>query len=113
MLKTIPEPTNPIDKCGVCMLLGDKVVEHLKRRENGRFARTILYFLRADPSSSCRLLIIKGKAVNLGDGEGMQVPCKLTISQWSRQSCNSLTATIADYRSWKTIFKKNLFSDYN
>ena len=34
------------------------------------------YFLQADTYSSCTV-IIKGKAVNLGDGEGMQVPCKL------------------------------------
>ena len=119
VLEAIPEPTNPIDKYAVCMLLGDKVVGHLKRGKSGRFAKTISYFLQADPCSSCRV-IIKGKAVNLGDGEGMQVPCKLMISQWSRQICNSLTkrtgqprATIADYRSWRTIFKKNLFSDYN
>ena len=30
-------------------------------------------------TSSCSV-IIKGKAVNLGDGEGMQVPCKLRLS---------------------------------
>ena len=105
-----------IHKYAVWMLLGDKVVGHLKRRRSGRFAQTISYFLRADPCSSCRV-IIKGKAVNLGDGEGMQVPCKLMISQWSRQICNSLTkrtgqprATIADYRSWRTILITKVIS---
>jgi uncharacterized SAM-dependent methyltransferase len=51
-------------------------VGHLKRGKSGRFGKTIFYFLRADIYSSCTV-IIKGKAVNLGDGYGMQVPCKL------------------------------------
>ena len=62
-----------------CVRLDDEVVGHLKRGKSGHFAKTIFYFLRADPRSSCSV-IIKGKAVNLGDGEGMQVPCKLRLS---------------------------------
>jgi hypothetical protein len=65
-----------VDKYAVCVLLHDRVVGHLKRGKSGRFAKTIFYFLRADTYSSCTV-IIKGKAVNLGDGEGMPVPCKL------------------------------------
>ena len=79
VLQAIPEPTNHVDKYAVCVRLDDEVVGHLKRGKSGRFAKTIFYFLRADPRSSCSV-IIKGKAVNLGDGEGMQVPCKLRLS---------------------------------
>ena len=68
VLQAIPEPTNHVDKYAVCVRLDDEVVGHLKRGKSGRFAKTIFY------------LIIKGKAVNLGDGEGMQVPCKLRLS---------------------------------
>ena len=52
---------------------------HLQRRKNGRFAKTIFYFLRADAHGSCGV-IIEGKAVNLGDREGMLVPCRLKLS---------------------------------
>ena len=38
----------------------------------------IFYFLSADRYAECKV-IITGK-VNLGDGEGMQVPCLLKIS---------------------------------
>ena len=73
------EPTNIVDKYAVCVLLNDRVVGHLKRGKSGRFAKTVFYFLRADAYSSC-MVITKGKAVNLGDGEGMQVPCKLEFT---------------------------------
>ena len=39
----------------------------------------IFYFLRADQDAECKV-VIAGKEVNLGDGDGMQVPCKLKIS---------------------------------
>ena len=79
VFKAIPEPTDPIDKYAVYVSFGDKFVGHLKRGKSGRFAKTISYFLRADPCSSCRA-IIKNKAVNLGDRDGMQLICKLLIS---------------------------------
>ena len=52
---------------------------HLQRGKSGRFAKTIFYFLLADTHGSCSV-IIKGKAVNLGDEEGMEVPCRLKLS---------------------------------
>ncbi len=75
VLKAKIEPTNIVDKYALCVL-HDRVVGHLKLGKSGRFAKTVFYFLRADAYSSSTV-IIKGKAVNLGDGEGMQVPCKL------------------------------------
>ena len=71
-LKAKIEPTNIVDRYAVCVLLYDRVVGHFKPGKSGRIARAI-YFLRADTYSACTVTI-KGKAVNLGDGEGMQVP---------------------------------------
>ena len=36
----------------------------------------VFYFLRSDKDSSCSI-IVRGKPVNPGDGEGMQVLCTL------------------------------------
>ena len=43
----------------------------------------MIYFLRADKYSRC-VVEITGKPVNLGDGEGMQVPCKLKLTGRSK-----------------------------
>ena len=40
--------------------------------------RILFYFLRADEYGSFNVLI-KGKPVNLGDGDGMQVSCTLNF----------------------------------
>ena len=83
MLPAIPEPTNPVDKYAVCVIAcvirGEKIVGHLEKGKNGRFGKTIFYFLRADPGRSKCTVMVKGKAVNLGDGDGMQVPCRLKL----------------------------------
>ena len=80
VLQAIPEPNNAVDKYVVCVLKDGEVVGHLKRGKCGCFAKTIFYFLEADQDSSCSMIIKADKAVNFGDGEGMQVPCKLRIS---------------------------------
>ena len=74
------QANNAVDKYAVCVLKDGEVVGHLKRGKLGRFAKTIFYFLEADQHSSCSVIIKADKAVNVGDGEGMQVPCKLRIS---------------------------------
>ena len=40
------------------------------------FCRQFFNFLRADKNNNCTV-VVTGKAVNCGDGEGMQVPCTL------------------------------------
>ena len=75
-LRTRTEPENVVDKYAVCVLSGEDVVGHLKKGKSGRFAKTVFYFLRGDKDGSCSV-IMRGKPVNLGDGEGMQVPCTL------------------------------------
>ena len=52
------------------------VVGRLKNGKSGSFVKTVFYFLRGDKGSLCSS-IVGGKPVNLGDGEGMQMPCTL------------------------------------
>ena len=79
VLKTEREPRNPVDKYAVAVMQKKNlVVGHLKKGTSGKFAKLISYFLKND-RSLCDV-IIKGKPVNLGDGEGMQVPCELLIT---------------------------------
>ena len=74
--QTRREPENPTGEYAVCVLKGSKVVGHLKKGSNGRFAKTIFYFLRSDTYT--------GKPVNLADDEGMQVPCMLELEGQGR-----------------------------
>ena len=73
------EPDNRIDKFAVCVKVNEKIKGHLKKGTSGRLAKTIIYFLRSDAHSSAWAKVT-GKRCNLGDGEGMQVPCKLSLS---------------------------------
>ena len=52
------------------------IIGHLKKGNSGRFTKTMFLFLQADPYASCTATFT-GEICNLGDGEGMQVPCKL------------------------------------
>ena len=73
------QPHNTVDKYAVAVKKDDKVVGHLPLAENGKFAKTIFYFLCADFYGKCNITVT-GKAVNLGDGDGMQEPCILHLS---------------------------------
>ena len=42
-------------------------------------AKTFFYFLRAYPYRKCDITVT-GKAVNLRDGDGIQVPCVLRLA---------------------------------
>ena len=78
-LDFLMEPDNGMDKFTVCVKINDKIVAHLKRITSGRFAKAIFYFLRSDAHSSAWAKVT-GKRFNLCDGEGMQIPCKLSPS---------------------------------
>ena len=52
------------------------VVGHLKKRDSGKFLKTIFYFLRSDTYCNC-YAEVSGKRCNLKDGDGLQVPCKI------------------------------------
>ena len=75
-LQAAIEPDNVVDKYAVCVLKNNELIGHLPKGTNGKFAKTIFYFLRADKYGSCHVFI-KDKVVNLGHGDGMQVPCTL------------------------------------
>ena len=78
-LETEMEPDNVMDKCAVCVKKNPSTVGHLPLVKNGKFPKMIFYFLRADQDAECKV-VITDKEVNLGDGDGMQVPYKLKIS---------------------------------
>ena len=78
ILSTEREPRNLGDKDAVCIKKENEIVGHLPLGKDGKFAKTVFYFLRADEYGSCNVLI-KGKLANLGDGDGMQVSCKLNF----------------------------------
>ena len=77
-----------MDKFAVCVKINEKIVGHLKKGTSGRFAKTIFYFLLSDAYSGAWAKVT-GKRYNLGNGEGMQVPCKLSI--WTAKICISFT----------------------
>ena len=68
-----------MDKFAVYVKISEKIVGHLKKGTSGRFAKTIFYFLRRYAYSSAWAKVT-GKRFNLHDGEGMQVPCKLSLA---------------------------------
>ena len=76
-LDTEMEPENVMDKYAVCVK-NTSIAGHLPLGKNGKLAKVIFYFLRADQGAECKCVII-GKEVNLGDGDKMQVPCKFKI----------------------------------
>ena len=68
------EPQNTVDQYVVWVKKDYQIVGHIEKGRSGRFAKTIFYFLRSDALSSC-ICKVTGKAVNLGDGLGQNVPC--------------------------------------
>ena len=78
-LTTAMEPDNVVDKYAVCVKKNNVIVGYLPLGKDGRFAKMIFHFIRANRDAECKV-IITGKEVNLGDGEGMQVPYLLKIS---------------------------------
>ena len=59
------------------------IVGHIYIRKTHNFTKTIFYFIRVDKCSICEIRIT-GKPFNLGDGEGMQIPCKLKLTGRSK-----------------------------
>ena len=69
-LETEMELVNVMDKYAVCVKKDTSIVGHLPLGKNGKFAKMIFCFLRADQDAGCKV-VIAGKEVNLGDGGGM------------------------------------------
>ena len=79
ILKARPEPENEYDKYAVAVERCGDVVGHLSKGWSARFAKTVSYFLRGSNKNCCRVEVT-GKRVNLGDEEGLQIPCILHFS---------------------------------
>jgi len=77
-LQTRPEPENEIDKYAVAVTKDEKIIGHLKKGKTGRYAKTIFQFLHANPINIANITVT-GKRVNLGDGEGLQIPCAISF----------------------------------
>ena len=67
------------DKYAVAVKRCGDVVGHPSKGKSARFAKTVSYFLRASHENCCRAEVT-GKRVNLGNGEGLQIPCILHFS---------------------------------
>ena len=73
------EPTNKMDKYAVAVKKSDgDIIGHLPLGKSGRFAKVIFYFLKNDSVNVCKITIT-GKPLNVGDGLGVKVPCKLSF----------------------------------
>ena len=46
---------------------------HLKKRKTGRYAKTIFYFLRANPMNTAGITVT-AKMINFGDGKRLPNP---------------------------------------
>ena len=86
IVSTVREPGNLLNKYAVCVKKENEVVGYLPFGKDGKFAKTVFYFLRADEYDSCNVLI-KGKPVNLGDGDGMQVSRTLNFADRKKFIC--------------------------
>ena len=79
ILKARQEPENEYDNYAVAVERCGDVVWHLSKGRSARFAKIVSYFLRASNENCCRVKVT-GKRVNLGNGEGLQIPCILHFS---------------------------------
>ena len=73
------EPDNNVDKYAVAVMNKHRVVGHLIKGKNRKFAKSVFFFLRVDVTNSTKVTI-NGKAVNKGKGMGMEVPCTITFN---------------------------------
>ena len=70
------EPTNKMDKFIVSVIKNKKKIGHLPLGKTGELSKTIFYFLKCE-YNDCKVKLVDGKAVNLGNEIGMRVPCLL------------------------------------
>ena len=79
VLKTCMKPLNEVDMYAVAFDDKNDINGHLPNEKSGRYANTIFYFLRSDLLNICNVKIT-GKAVSLGDSNGMRIPWLLQIN---------------------------------
>ena len=57
-LKTAIELDNIMDKYAVCVLKNNEIVGHLSKGKSRKFAKTILFFFRADQCGYCHAVLV-------------------------------------------------------
>ena len=78
ILEVKKEATNKTDRFAVAVINNKKITGHLPLRKTGCFFKRIFYFLKCE-YNDCKVTIVDGKAVNLGDGVEIRVPCLLSF----------------------------------
>ena len=68
-----PEPENEVDKYAVAVTKDEQVSGQLKKGRIGRIAKTVFFFLRANPMNTASITVT-WKRVNFRDGQGFQIP---------------------------------------
>ena len=83
ILEVKMEPTNKMDKFTVAVIKNKQIIGHIPFGKTERFSKTNFYFLKCE-YIDCKIKIVDDKAVNLGDGIRMRVPCLLekVITKW-------------------------------
>ena len=81
------EPENEIDKYAVAVTKNARVIGHLKKGNTGQYAKTVFYFLRANPMNTASVTVT-GKRVNFEDGQDLQI--KFPAQFYSREKKNIL-----------------------
>ena len=80
ILKNRLEPEKAVDWFAVAVEKEDQIVALLNETNSGRFAKIIFFFLCANHGNTTCHVEVRGKRVNLCDGQGLQVPCSLQFS---------------------------------
>ena len=62
-------PTNKMDMFAIAVIK-NKFIGHIPLGKTGRFSKTVFYFLKCE-YNDCKVKIVDGKAVNLGNGVGI------------------------------------------
>ena len=68
-----PEPENKVDKYAVAVTKDAQVIGQLKKGRIGRYAKTVFFFLLANPMNIASITVT-WKRVNFRDGQDFQIP---------------------------------------
>ena len=68
-----PEPENKVDKYAVAVTKDAQVFGQLKKGRIGRYAKTVFFFLLANPMNIASITVT-WKRVNFRDGQDFQIP---------------------------------------
>ena len=79
ILKTRLDSEKVVDRFVLAVEKEGQIVGPLKKRNVGPLAKTIFCFLRANHGNTCQVEV-RRKRVNIGDGQGLQLPCTLQFS---------------------------------